>query len=379
MTVEWFLIFLPVVFLLGWSAARLDIRHIRKHAGELPKAYLHGLSHLLRGEKNRALDWFLRAQPLDPESVELQFAIGELSRNRGEHRRALTTHQALCERETLPPAARQRALWELACDYFQMGFFDLAEKHALFLAAESDYQERANNMLLDICQRLHDYPRALDIMQQLPADAALVRRTTRAHLLCECARQLPAAQHAQKRDLLNKALTADNQCVRANLLLGELAAVADNFAAAGNFYGAAEQQNSEYLWHAVPGLLAAYEAQNMAAAGSEKICAWLDAYPSPLLFDAVYRQLAARGQAKNLAAEHVQRGLGLIPAACWAGEQLQQAAAGQRDFWRTLEKTLTASGGWRCQTCGYQTADFVWQCHNCLSWESFKPAGGNLS
>ena len=374
MTVEWFLVSLPVVFLLGRFAARLDIRHIRKTAGELPKAYLHGLSHLLRGEKKRAMEWFLRAQPLAPESVELQFAIGELSRNRGEHRRALKTHQSLCERETLPPAVHRRALWELAGDYFQMGFFDLAEKHAAFLVTHDDYRERANNMLLDIRQRLHDYRRALDIMEQLPADAALMQRVTRAHLLCECAQRQPTGGPA--RDLLNQALSADNRCVRANLLLAEAATATKDFTAAIDFYAAVERQNTDYLWCAVSGLLAAYEAQNMATAGGDKIRAWLDAHPSPMLFDAVYQQLAARGQAKNLAAVYVQRGLGLIPAARWAAEQLRQAADEHQNFWRTLEKTMAADDGWRCEVCGYRTADFVWQCHNCLSWESFKPAAG---
>ena len=46
----------------------------------------------------------------------------------------------------------------------------------------------------------------------------------------------------------------------------------------------------------------------------------------------------------------------------------------RRDFWRALKKTVAANINWRCERCGYQTGDFVWQCHNCLSWESFRRA-----
>ena len=368
MVYEWFLIALPVVFLLGWFSARLDIRHIRKTAGELPRAYLSGLSHLLRGEKNRALEWFLHAQPLAPESAELQFAIGELSRTRGEHRRALNVHLNLCERESLGDDQRRRARWELAADYFEMGFFDLAEKHATLLSYEEDYRSRAEDMLLDICQRAHDYERALVILQNMPAEAALMRRQTHAHLVCEC------AQSPMNKELLKSALAIDGQCARANLLLGALAMEEQCFEESVQHYAAIERQNTDYLWCAVPGIMTAFESLNQSAAGGKKILAWLAAYPSPILFNAVYRQLASRGTAEGLAAQSIESGLGLAAAAAWAEEQCRQSDDARRDFWRALKKTVAANINWRCERCGYQTGDFVWQCHNCLSWESFQRA-----
>ena len=369
MIYEWFLIGLPVVFLLGWFAARLDIRHIRKTAGELPRAYLHGLSHLLRGEKNRALDWFLRAQPLDPESAELQFAIGELLRTRGEHRRALKTHLALCERESLGAENRLRARWELACDYFQMGFFDLAEKHAAPLAEPENtgYRELAGDMLLDICQRANDYERALAVLDNMPIDASLIRRRTRAHLLCE----LAARDRENAEKLLTDAHATDGRCARANLLLGDIAMSAGRHEDAAKYYREIEGQNTDYLWCAVPGVMAAAKACGREETGDQILLSWLKAHPSPMLFDAVYRQLSACGRAKDLATDGICNGIGLLPVAAWAGEQLRTADDSKRDFWKALERTV-AGGGWRCDNCDYQTGDFVWQCHNCLSWESFR-------
>ena len=361
---EWFLAALPAVFLLGWFAARLDIRHIRKTAGALPRAYLRGLSHLLRGEKTAALDCFLRAEPLDPESEELQFAIGELSRTRGEHRRALKVHGGLCGREGVGAANRLRARWELAQDYFHMGFLDIAEKHAEALSEEEEYRERAAGMLLDIFQRARDFGKALEALDNMPAEAALARRKTRAHLLCE------TALRGGGKPALKEALAADGCCVRANLMLGELA---ESPEVAAGHYEAAERQNPEYLWLAAAPLLAAYESRGAPEEGENKIKMWLAAYPSPVLFESVYRALEGRGRAAGLAAENVRRGLGVAAAAAWAGEQLRNSDAAQTGFWRALESSL-AAGGWRCETCGVKSDDFVWQCHNCLSWESFRHA-----
>ena len=370
MVYEWFLIALPVAFLAGWFAARLDIKHVRKSAGDLPRAYLGGLSHLLRGEKNKALDSFLRARALDPESEELRFAIGELSRNRGEHRRALDIHLDLCESDKTSPDNRIRARWELALDYLQMGFFDLAEKHLVSLEGEDDYRERARDMLLNIRQRARDYAGALAALDDLPAAAAQMRRKTRAHLLCECA--LRCDDNAQKQKLLHSARAADGQCARAEVLLGDAAAAAGEFADAIAHYAKCELQNPDYLWCAAPGLIAAEKARGAADAGYDKLRAWLDAYPSAPLFQAIYRIFAEDGRAHNLAQDGVRRGFAGA-AAAWAREQAANDDESRRAFWNALEKTA-GKGGWRCGDCGYKAEEFAWQCHNCLSWESFSHA-----
>lgn len=289
--IEWFLLALPLVFLLGWFSARLDIRDIRKSGRELPHAYLKGLSHLLRDQKKRALDAFLRAQPLDPQSAELQFAIGDLSRRRGEYRRALEVHQQLCEREDLSAADRKRALWELAGDYFQMGFLDVAEKHAAMIK-DDDYRERVGGMLLEIRQRACDYSGALDVLDNMSKEASLMRRTTRAHLLCECASRKTVVD--EKRQLLEAALVAYSNCARAGIMLGDMSVAEQNYESAVARYTAVEGQNSRYLWCAVEGAMAAYESQQKITAGIDEMLRWLQHYPSSLLFEAVYQAMAAR-------------------------------------------------------------------------------------
>ena len=110
----------------------------------------------------------------------------------------------------------------------------------------------------------------------------------------------------------------------------------------------------------------------MTDAGCDKAISWLNAHPSEELFIALYRELAARGRAGDMAEDGVRRGFAAA-AAAWAGEQTSVADDSRREFWRALENAFTAAG-WRCESCGYQAENFSWQCHNCLAWESLQYA-----
>ena len=222
-----------------------------------------------------------------------------------------------------------------------MGFLDLAEKHAARLAASPGYEESAADMLLEILQRARKFEEALAVLDSMPAAAALLRRK-RAPIFCaECALRLPPSQRDEKKTMLQNALEADGHCARANLLLAELAMEGDDFAAAARHCEAVEKQNTDYLWRAAEGLMEAHSRGGDSEAGRRRALAWLDACPSPMLFDKVHRHLSARGEAEGLAERFVPRGLG---AAAWAEEQRQAAEDGRRDFWRRAAKIAVGGG-----------------------------------
>ena len=71
---SWWLIFLPLLFALGWMAARFDFRHILSETRHLPDSYFKGLNFLLNEQPDRAIDAFVEVAKLDPETVDLHFA-----------------------------------------------------------------------------------------------------------------------------------------------------------------------------------------------------------------------------------------------------------------------------------------------------------------
>ena len=80
----WQLLLIPVFFGLGWAAARIDIRQVIRESRALPRSYFRGLNFLLNEQPDRAIEAFVDAVKVDPQTVELHFALGSLFRRRGD-------------------------------------------------------------------------------------------------------------------------------------------------------------------------------------------------------------------------------------------------------------------------------------------------------
>src|SRR5438067_2526891 len=81
----WWLLGLPLFFGLGWIAARIDIRQIVTESRALPRSYFKGLNFLLNEQPDKAIEAFIEVVKVDPETIELHFALGSLFRRRGEY------------------------------------------------------------------------------------------------------------------------------------------------------------------------------------------------------------------------------------------------------------------------------------------------------
>src|SRR5882757_2346995 len=147
----WWLLVIPVVFGLGWMAARFDLKHLLSDAASLPRSYFRGLNFLLNEQPDQAIDAFIEVLKLDPETIELHFALGNLFRRRGETERAIRVHQNLLVRPDLPQEQQGQANYELGQDYLKAGLFDRAEE-TFGLLLNSTYSVEARRALLDIYQ-----------------------------------------------------------------------------------------------------------------------------------------------------------------------------------------------------------------------------------
>src|SRR5512141_2173976 len=123
----WWLLAIPIFFGLGWIAARVDITQLVSESRSLPKGYFKGLNFLLNEQPDKAIDAFIEVVKLDPETIELHYALGNLFRRRGEIDRAVRIHTHLLNRADLPARERANALAELGQDYLKGGLLDRAE------------------------------------------------------------------------------------------------------------------------------------------------------------------------------------------------------------------------------------------------------------
>src|SRR5215212_9288258 len=109
----WWLLALPLFFALGWLAARIDIKQLVSESRALPLSYFKGLNFLLNEQPDKAIEAFIEVVKVDPQTVELHFALGSLFRRRGEYDRAIRMHQNLLERADLGEEQKLAALSEL--------------------------------------------------------------------------------------------------------------------------------------------------------------------------------------------------------------------------------------------------------------------------
>jgi lipopolysaccharide assembly protein B len=227
----WWLLVIPLAFGLGWAAARLDNRASKALPKGLPDAYFKGLNFLLNEQSDKAVDAFIDVVKLEPETIELHFALGNLFRRRGEIDRAIRVHENLVSRTTLTPEQRSHALFELGQDYLKAGLLDRAED-AFSKLEGTEYANAALRLRLDSAQMVKDWPVALSLLDRMTADDgepsgnAQERSSLRAHFHCEIAAQHLAStvenRYAPAQEALTRALAADGEHVRTHLMLGAL-------------------------------------------------------------------------------------------------------------------------------------------------------------
>src|SRR5438874_13415355 len=124
----WWLFGFALFFGLGWLAARIDIKQLLSESRQLPRSYFKGLNFLLNEQPDKAIEAFLEVVKVDPETIELHFALGSLFRRRGEYDLATRMHQNLLERADLGADQTVIALAEPGQDYLQAGILDRAEE-----------------------------------------------------------------------------------------------------------------------------------------------------------------------------------------------------------------------------------------------------------
>ena len=417
----WWLIFVPLVFALGWIAARVDFRQMLSETRSLPNSYFKGLNFLLNEEPDRAIDAFVEVAKLDPETTELHFALGSLFRRRGEMERAIRVHQSLLSRSDLDQSDREAAHHELAQDFLKAGMFDRAEQ-AFEAVLDTRYALPAVRALIRIYEAEHDWPRAIETVKRLRAlvdepvpqlvhyhceraEAALAEKPP-AFTAAEAA--LDAADNAARE--LRKRDGAAASEVRIAILRARLAGLQGNAEGQRKYLTSVLDISPPYASLVAADVLESYRRLGQATEGLLLLREHYARHPSLDVFNVVFREIRAqhghkpawafarealRAQPSMLALDR------LLEAELASGETrpLEYAAATARNGDTVApEGALSASAvleiaagadfsllrsiihrhtqrldRYSCQVCGFEARHFYWQCPGCNSWETYQP------
>jgi lipopolysaccharide biosynthesis regulator YciM len=376
----WWLLIVPVAFAFGWVAARYDLKALLSESANLPRSYFRGLNFLLNEQPDQAIDAFIEVVKLDPETIELHFALGNLFRRRGETDRAIRVHQNLLNRSDLPVTERDHALFELGQDFLKAGLLDRAEE--TFKSLQSgDYELGAQRALLTIYQIEKDWIKSIEIARRLETMGAESFDKEIGHFHCELAQEaLQQKNPDEARHQLDLALKAHPQNVRATILFGDVDAAGGDHAKAIAQWRRVEEQNAAYLPLVAEKMMKAYEALGQQEEGADVLTSWVDRYPSNDLLDVAYQYVSAlRGPeaAHALARTQMQKSPNL--AGMTRLLEAQQAVAeeprrSELELMRTLIRQRTKNlPRYTCQNCGFRARLFYWQCPGCSGWETYAP------
>ena len=376
----WWLLALPLFFVIGWLAARIDIRQVVHESRALPRSYLSGLNFLLNEQPDKAIDSFVEAVRIDPQTVELHFALGSLFRRRGETDRAIRIHQLLVDREDLTEEQRLQALGELGQDFLKAGLLDRAE--AVFLKLNGTrVSDVASRYLLEIYQQEKDWMKAIGIASALPDHESVHWQRDIAEFHCELAVQAMAdSRFADAEGHAGTALSINRKCVRASLIFGDLRAAQGRDEEALDAWKRVEAQNPVYLSLVAERVMDAYGRLGRIEQGRLLLRSWLERHPSLDLLDELFHwetEKVGAQAAYELVREELRRNPTLLGLDKLLEAALLTAPVEHRSDIELIKQLIHGHtrrvARYRCDACGFKARQFYWRCPACGGWETYPP------
>jgi lipopolysaccharide assembly protein B len=364
---SWVLWGLPIAFVLGWLASRLDLRQLRIENRQAPKAYFRGLNFLLNEQQDQAIDAFIEAVQNDPDTSELHFALGNLFRRRGEYERAVRVHEHLLSRGDLSRADRHRAQHALALDFLRAGLLDRAEE-ALRKLEGTAFEGQALLALLAIYERSRDWAQASGTARKLDASGQGNFSGRLAHYLCEQAANAAPEQAGQ---LLREAMKIAPDAARPGIELAALQRRAGDVD--GAFWTLSQLANSAPA--AIP-LIARPLTEAALASGRqpqalEILRASYELSPSLDVLEGMVALEPDPAAARACYVKHLEREPSLVAASKWlAGERLEHEQF-HPYVQGALDHAVKPLTRYRCAACGFEAKQHFWQCPGCQAWDSY--------
>jgi len=367
-------------FALGWIAARIDIKHLLRESRALPLSYFKGLNFLLNEQPDKAIESFIEVVKVDPQTIDLHFALGNLFRRQGEIDRAIRMHQNLLDRADLPDDKRQVASFELGQDFHRAGLLDRAEE--LFTKLDgSPFELQSQGFLLQIYEQEKDWQKAIAVTRRMEALAKRPYFKEIAHYYCELAQNaLLRSQFDEARTGVDQALAEYKLCTRATILLGDIESQQGNHQAAINAWQRIESQNPAFLGLVADRLAEGYRKIGDPGQGIRVLRSYEDQYPSLDLLTTLFNQILAQEGAEaatQLIKEELTRNPTLLGLDKLLEAQLMAAPADRRTDLE-LVKNLVGQhikrlGMYRCEQCGFRAKQYYWRCPGCGKWETYSP------
>lgn len=365
---------LPLASLSGWLIGRraLSLQTVRQFLG---------LNKVLSSNPNKAVDVLSELIDSNQDVVDTHLALGGAFRRSGEVDKAVGIHQNLINKSSLTQEQRAVSLLELSQDYMRAGMLDRAESVLLDLIEQGHQLNAGYQLLLDIYQQSKDWPRAIQISQEWEEKTKKKKSHTIAHFYCELAeQQWLKGEKEDARRHLKFALKANTNCVRANLLLGNMEAQSGHFQEAIRAYQEVHKQDPNFVSEIILPMARCYESlgdtQGMVTYFEE--CSKNRMTTATVLaFSEWLFESRGEQEAVDFITQHLRRYPSLRGLSRLIQFSIDQSESSTRQdlllFKGLIEKMLTKKPLYQCGACGFSSRILQWQCPGCKRWDMIKP------
>jgi lipopolysaccharide biosynthesis regulator YciM len=382
------LLLLPVMFGIGWLASRWDLRlenrMDERERMRQQRSTFKGLSLLLNEQPDQAIEALVKIAQLDPETIELHFALGNLFRRRGETERAIRVHQHLANRDDLKPRDRDHAAYELGRDFLRAGLLDRAEA-SLNRVGEGKFAAPAKESLLEMYQIERDWKKAIIAASELERLQGKSHQTEIAQFHCELGQEALRRKDLEETEQsIQRALQAVPNHARALILQGDYLMAIEHPAQAIDAWSLVADSHPAYMHLLADRWMAAHVLLNKADDGLGALCALLKTQASGELLDIVQKhmtQIRGAQAAEAMLVDVMQHSPSLSALSKLAETRLALAESnGTPERVSDLQATLsllkqrtTSLARYTCGNCGFRARRFYWQCPGCNHWEAYSP------
>lgn len=382
---ELLFLLLPLAAASGWYIAYYKYSNPNSRKQACNRDYLRGLNYLLNEQSDKAVDTFIKILEVDTETVETHLALGVLFRRRGEIDRAIRLHQNLIARPNLASSQKLQALLALGRDYYCAGLLDRAER--LFFEVvhhdDSEYARVAVRYLLEIYQQQKRWEIAIKSAKKISKwDNKIVKNI--AHYYCELAQNLLNTQGNPKEVIkfLEFALKYDPQCVRASLIKGKLAIMAEKWEQAITIYQSIKKQDPDYITETLEPLNHCYLQHQSGAVGllSYLLETLTEHVQTPISL-AIVKLIQEKDNDKALQflTQQLQAKPSLSGLYQLVDLHLAQENSSLTDkenlisLKDLIKKLMENKPVYRCLSCGFNSKILDWLCPACRNWSTIKP------
>lgn len=373
---------------IGWFLGRREAIKVgfmlEPHGSALDRQYFIGLNYLLNEQPDEAIETFIRALEVNPETVETHIAIGKLFCQRGDVERAIKVHQNLLARPNLSRQQADRVQLELARDYLAVGMLNRAERLLEELVeAASPLRAEALADLVKVHEREHEWAQAIAIGSKLVLERP-VFAVTLAHYHCEQATDLlQGSDQSAARRHLNQALEIDAACIRAMLMLARLGLDQGDPKVAQRWLLRMADKDADFVPEALPLI------RRCADNGGLNMQQYLDRViannPQPQVLSVLARadqmlSQASLHEVSQFVLGHIQQQPSLRGLLYLIDLHLDHVEAKGRDNLMVLRGVVEAlvvdKLRYRCASCGFLAKKLHWQCPTCHGWSTIRPLKG---